>query len=93
MLFSNTRSVRSWAQGSKPISKKVPMTKFLFKQFLMLFLTFLILPLKNLQKTENYPFQVLRTFVFDLKVASKPFSKKLSQKTVSTSLLKNSRKT
>ena len=31
---------------------------------------------KNLQKTEKYSFQTLRTFVFELKVASKPFSKK-----------------
>ena len=33
--------------------------------------------LKNLQKTEKCPFQTLRTFVLELKVPSKPFSKKL----------------
>ena len=58
---------------------------------------------QKLQKTENVPFETLRTFIFDLKVASKPFSKKFpmtnligfegsvsfSQKTVSTSSLKN----
>ena len=31
---------------------------------------------RKLQKTENF-FQILRTFVFDLKVASEPFSNKL----------------
>ena len=35
------------------------------------------LSLKNLQKTENFPFQMLRIFVFQLKAASKLFSKKL----------------
>ena len=33
--------------------------------------------LKNLQKTEKRPFQTLKTFVFELEVASKWFSKKL----------------
>ena len=33
--------------------------------------------LKNLQKTEKCPFQALKTFVLELTVASKPFSKKL----------------
>ena len=33
--------------------------------------------LKNLQKIENFPFQTLGTFAFDLKVGSKPFSKKV----------------
>ena len=33
--------------------------------------------LKTSQKTEKCPFQTLRTFTFELKVASKPFSKKL----------------
>ena len=33
--------------------------------------------LKSLQKTEKYAFEMLRTFVFELKVPSKPFSKKL----------------
>ena len=33
--------------------------------------------LKNWKKTENFLFQIPRTFVFHLKVASKPFSKKL----------------
>ena len=34
-------------------------------------------PLKNMQKTEKCPFQTLRTFVFELKLASKQISKKL----------------
>ena len=33
--------------------------------------------LKNLQKSEKFPFQMLKTFFSELKVASKPFSKKL----------------
>ena len=37
----------------------------------------LTLSLKNLQRTEKCPFQMLKTFVFELKVASKSFSKKL----------------
>ena len=32
--------------------------------------------LKNLQKCEKWPFQTLRTFIFEVKVASKKFSKK-----------------
>ena len=31
---------------------------------------------KSCKKTEKWPFQMLRTFVFELKEASKPFSKK-----------------
>ena len=59
-------------------------------------------PPNNLQKTEKFSLQTFRTFIFELKVLSKPFSKKLhtnlnvlegsillSQKTVSTSSLKN----
>ena len=42
--------------------------------------------LKNLQKTEKYHFQTLRTFVFELNVASK-------QKTIFSSLLKGCKKT
>ena len=34
-------------------------------------------PLRNLQKGEKCHFQTIRTFVFDLDVASKPFSKLL----------------
>ena len=65
--------------------------------------------LKDLQKTEKWPFQTLTTFVFELKVASKPFSNKLpmtkfrfktferfallSRKIVSTASLKNLQKT
>ena len=33
--------------------------------------------LKNLQKTEKWFFQTLWTFVFELKVAPKPFAKKI----------------
>ena len=65
--------------------------------------------LKNLQKTERCSFQRLSTFVFQLQVASKPFSRKLrqphfnfnslecfaslSQKIVSTLSLKSLQKT
>ena len=95
-------------QASKPFCKKVPMTRFWCKLFLMFCLTLLKngfnFVIQKLQKTKNSPFQMFRTFVFDLKVASKPFSKKLpmtdfeyevpwidliSQKMVSTSPLKN----
>ena len=65
--------------------------------------------LNTLEKTEKCSFQTLRAFIFDLKVASESFSRKLSmtkfwfnsflyfaslsQKTVSTSSLKNLQKT
>ena len=65
--------------------------------------------IKNFQKTEKCLFQTLRTFVFDLKIASKPFPKKfpmtnfdlnnferfasLPQKMVLILLLKNLEKT
>ena len=39
--------------------------------------TISVLSLKNLQKTEKCYFQRYRIFVFDHKMASKPFSKKL----------------
>ena len=71
--------------------------------------TISISSLKTLQKTEKCPFQILTTFVFELKVASKPFSTKffmtksdlnsfphfvsLSLKLVSTSSIKNLQKT
>ena len=83
MLFSNTHNIGSWAQGSfkKEGSKKVPMTKFWFKKILMFCLTVpesgFNLVTQKLQKTESFPFQMLRTFVFDLKVILKQFSKKL----------------
>ena len=64
----------------KPVSKKVPMSKFWFKTFLMFCLAFPENAFKfvteKLQETENFPSQILRTFVFDLKVALKPFFKK-----------------
>ena len=66
--------------ASKPFSKKLLMTKFWFKNFLMSCLTFpesgINFVTRKLQKTEIF-FQILRTFVFDLKVASEPFSNKL----------------
>ena len=50
-----------------------------FERFAWLFQKMVsTLPLKNLQKTEECPFQMLRTFVFELKVASKPFSEMLN---------------
>ena len=68
-------------EASKPFAKKVRMTKFWFKQFLMFCITFpqdgFNFDTQNLQNPENFPFQTLRTFVFDLKVTSKPFYKKL----------------
>ena len=49
-----------------------------FERFALLFLKMVsTLPLKTLQKTEKWSFQTLRTFVLELKVTSKPFSKKL----------------
>ena len=67
--------------ASKSISKKFPMTKFWLKSFSMFCRTFprngLNFVTQRLQKTENFPFQMLGTFVFDLKIASKLFSKKL----------------
>ena len=69
-------------ESSNPFSKKLPMTIFWFKQFLMFCLIFLQNDFsfvdQKFQKTENFPFQMQRTFAFDLKVTSKPFSKKLS---------------
>ena len=83
--------------ASKPISKKFPMTKFTCKQFLcfasILQKIVLTSSFRNLQKIKKCPFQMLRTFVFDFKVASKPISFRefdlLSVKTVSTSSLEN----
>ena len=65
--------------------------------------------LKYLQKSEKWPFQTLRTFVFEIKIAPKPFSRKsikpksdlnsferfasLSQKMISTSSLRYFQKT
>ena len=65
--------------ASKPFSKMLPVTNFGFKQ------GFATLPKKtvstpsheNLQKTEKCHSQTLRTLVFDFKVASKRFSKKI----------------
>ena len=63
-------------ESLEPFSKNVPMY---IKQFLMFCLTFpenaLNFVTQKLQKTENFPFQILRTF--DLKAVSKPFAKKL----------------
>ena len=73
--------VLEFKEAPKAFSKKVPLTKFWFKQFFMFSLTFpenaFNFVTQKLQKTENFPFQMAKTFVFDLKVASKPFSKKL----------------
>ena len=71
-----------------------------FKHFALLFQNIVsISSLKNCKKLENLTSQMLRPFVFYLKVASKPFSKKLSmtnfsvsQKTVSTLSLKTLQK-
>ena len=98
--------------ASKPFSKKLIMTKFWFKHFLMSCVTFqesgINFVTRKFQKTEIF-FQILRTFVFDLKVASEHFlisflcqtlnsnnlegSVLLSQKTVSISSHKNLQKT
>ena len=81
-LFQTLRTfVFELKVGSKPFSKKIPMTKFDLnrsERFVSLFQNMVTASsLKNLQKTEKYLFHTLRTFVFQLKVASKPFSKKL----------------
>ena len=50
-------------------SKKVPITRFAFKQFLMLCLTFpensFNFVTQKMQKTENFHFKILKTFAFD----------------------------
>ena len=68
--------------ASKSFSKKFPMTKFWLRKFLIFFLNFLrkrfqLRHSKICKKTKTCPFQTLRIFVFELKVISKPFSKKL----------------
>ena len=81
MQFSNAGDIEH-NEALKAFSKKVPMTKFWFKQFfdnLPYFLgKWFQLVTQKLQITENFPFQMLRTFIFDLKIASKLFSRKLS---------------
>ena len=65
--------------ATKSFSMKLLMTIFWFKQFMKFCLTFLEngfnFVTQKFKKTENFPFQILRTLVFDLKVAWKPFSK------------------
>ena len=87
---------------SKPFSKKFLSPMFdlnKFKCFASLFqITVLTSSFKNLQKTEKYPFQTHRTFIFQLQVAWKSLFKRngffsLSEKTVLTSSLKNLQKT
>ena len=67
--------------ASKPFSTKLPITDFWLNCSWKLWLAFpesiSISSPKNLQKTKKCPFQTLRTFLFELKVPSKPFSKKL----------------
>ena len=72
-----------WPQSSfKTFPKKLPVTKFEFKSIqssvLLSQKTVSTSSLKNMQKTEKWPFRTLRAFVGKLKVASKAFSKKLS---------------
>ena len=61
---------------SNPISKMLHMSDFGFTQFRVLFpKTVSTCSLKNDQKYWKLHFQILRAFVFDFKVASKPISK------------------
>ena len=64
--------------ASKPFSKKLHMTELKSFRCFASFSPKIVSTssIKNLQKTEKCPFQTLRPFVFELKVASKPFSKK-----------------
>ena len=79
MIFSNTQNNRFWAQDLFRGS-------FLWPGFdLISFDRFPPLcqnststsSLKNLQKTQNWSFQMFRTFIFELKISSKHFSKNL----------------
>ena len=58
--------------ASKPFSKMLSITNFELEWSLKALPRFPS-SLKNLQKTEKYPFQTLRAFAFELKEASKPF--------------------
>ena len=66
---------------SKPFPKNLVMTNFEFtwsgRLSLALSENGFNLVTQNLQKSEKYPFQTLRTFSFESKVASKPCSKTL----------------
>ena len=65
----------------KPFSKKFLSPKFdlnNFKRFALLSqITVLSSWFKNLQKTEKCPFQILRTFIFELQIAWELLSKRL----------------
>ena len=87
-IFKN--SSKDWLGWSnkdwKALSKKLPTKQTLWKKTSQHFLTFPengfnFVTQKFEKKTEKCPFQTLRTFVFALKVASKPFSKKLHMTT------------
>ena len=66
--------------ASKPLSKVIPMTKF---EFLIVWNALSHFPRKQFQlrhskiykKTEQFQIKMFRTFVLQLKVASKPFFK------------------
>ena len=81
VIFKRLQYLFLSARKLQKKSKKSPMIKFWFKQFLMFCLTFpengFKLVTQKLLKTEKYHFQTLRTFVFELRLASKPFSKKV----------------
>ena len=62
--------------ASKPFYKKLPITKF-WTLCLNSPQNGFNFANQKLQKTEDLPFQTLGTFVFELTVASKSFSKKL----------------
>ena len=68
--------------ASKPFSKKLATIKFSLKQFSTLSLTFpengFNFVTQKFAKNWKVSFSKFRTFVFELKVASKPFSKRLS---------------
>ena len=71
--FQTLRTFAFELKGAlKPFSKKLPITKFRFKQFWTLCLTFPKMvstsSQKDLQNIEKWSFQTLRTFGFDLKI-------------------------
>ena len=74
--------VLNFKVASKPFSKMLPMTNLGFKWFWRLLLTSLENDFnfltQKLAKNWKMPFQRFGTFVFDLKVASRPFSKNIS---------------
>ena len=75
------QTLRTFVSDIKVTWKTFTMIISEFKQFWTLWIAFPEISfnvfLKNLQKSEKCYFETLRIFIFDIKVASKPLSKKL----------------